>query len=433
MKRIGVLCFLMIVGCSLPVPTPGPGPNESGDLNITVIEDKLERSPENSVVIRDTSFWHQQRVNGHNVRFFTTGTVEANDYKAFTEKVGIPALIIQSAKSGKTFKYVRMPNDTPSVQKLISKYESKRGPPVQMYQDSLGEVHGLGLKPSTPERKAKLRQQFMGFGTMLESKGLKLIPRDKWVDVEVPHWNAPEYVINQGQTSSCVGASAAAAAGKTLEAGGKPFSLQSGPFIYAHINNGRDSGAYIDDALETLQKNGTVPAKLFDYKDGLYLRQIPASVKTEGLKHQLTVGYLLNSEAELATAIQMGFVCQAGVQVDGSFERFDSNGVSSARGRYANHSIHIDGMKQINGEWCYHMPNTWGAKWGPFNNGSCYLRPAGVILEGDAFVHADYEWDASELPIKKRAKLPLFQVESKGNQNADRQIETRDTRLVLAQ
>ena len=83
-------------------------------------------------------------------------------------------------------------------------------------------------------------------------------------------------------------------------------------------------------------------------------------------------------------------------------------------------------MKQINGEWVYHMPNTWGPKWGPFHNGSCYLRPAGIILEGDAFVHADYEWDPDELPIVKRSKLPAFQTNVKDNHNAN------DTRFVTA-
>lgn len=434
MKRLLSLTILTVAtlsGCVVdPQPGPGPDPVDAGSLNITIIEETLGRTPENSAVIRNTSFWRIQRASGHNVRFFRAGTAEADRYKSNTSDCGLPAILIQGAKSGKIFTCKRIPNDVNSVQKLISKYESKRGPPLQYYEEQkTGTLRILGLKPSTPERKARLRQQFMGFGAMLESRGLQLIPRDKWVDIEVPHWNAPEYVIDQGQTSSCVGASAAAAAGKTLEAGGKPFELQSGPFIYAPINGGRDSGAYIDAALQTLQKNGTVPARLFDYKDGLYTWQIPASVKAEGLKHQLTVGYILDTEDELATAIQMGFVCQAGVCVDGYFERFDANGLSSAKNRSANHSIHLDGMKKINGEWVYHMPNTWGHRWGPFNNGSCYLRPQGVILQGDAFVHADYEWDASELPVQKREKLPLFEVELKGRKHA----VPDDHRFVLAQ
>lgn len=407
MRSFFLLAFALTIGfsgCNSPKPGPVDPDNPGSHLNIVVIEETLGRTPENSVAIRDAEFWHQQRAKGHKVLFLRTGTDQAKPFQSALEKIGgLPAILLQNPQSGKYLIGKKLPNDIASVQELIGKYEAKRGPPV--YHDSTGKVRKLGLIPATPERKERQRKQFKSFGSLLESSGLKLIPQEKWVDIETPHWNRPEYVIDQGQTSSCVGASGAAAAGKTLESGGKPFELQSGPFLYAFINNGQDSGAYIGDCLETLTKNGTVPAKLFGYKDGLFLRQIPASVREEGLRHRLTVGYILNTEAELATAVQMGFVCQAGVQVDSSFERFDSSGVSSARGRYANHSIHIDGMKKIGSGWVYHMPNTWGAKWGAFNNGSCYLRPEGVIIEGDAFVHADYDWTPEQLPIVKRIEL----------------------------
>lgn len=394
---LGVL--ILFSGCNRPIDDDTIDPKDkTGNLAISIVEDLYGRTPENAAVARDAEFWHQQRANGHAVRFFRSGTDEAKLFDVQVKAKGLPTIILSNAKSGKILNFQRLSNDPVEVQKLISKYEGKRGPPI--YEDSTGQPRKLGLIPATDAQK-KARKNLMGLGAFLEASGVKLIPKEQWVDIEVPHWNQKQYVIDQGSTSSCVGASAAAAIGKLMEARGQPFQLQSGPFIYAHINGGRDAGAYIADAFEALKKYGTVPAKSFNYPN-LYLRQIPSSVKEDGLKHVLTAGYLIDTEAEMATALQMGLIVQAGVQVDGNFERFDSNGISSARGRYANHSIHIDGMKKIGGEWVYHMPNTWGSGWGPFRNGSCYLRSSGVILAGEAFAHGDVKWDAKDLPVIKR-------------------------------
>ena len=265
----------------------------------------------------------------------------------------------------------------------------------QEYTDHLGVVRKLGMIPADSVALKK-RGGMMSFAQLLQSKGLDLIPESKWVDIDASHECTKAFTYDQGSTSSCVGASECAAEVKTRSRLGMKFERLSPSFTYAFINGGRDSGAMIIDAMYSAMKNGHCLESEFNYPK-LFRNQIPDSAIQSGLTRQSTLAFPCDTIEEAATAIQMGFVVQHGVMAGGSFGSFDGDGVSRVEGGYANHSVHSFAMKKISGKWRYHMGNTWG-NWGPFGNGTCYLKAAGLILQGDAFVHVSAERLTNDLP-----------------------------------
>lgn len=268
------------------------------------------------------------------------------------------------------------------------------------FRDSTGQLRRLGMIPAD-EGAAKRRTAMKSFADLLHARGLPLIPESEWRDIDGSAECTPEFTLNQGYTSSCVGASEAAAEMKIRTRRGMKFERLSGPFTYAWINGGRDSGAMILDAMESGVKHGHALESQFNYPH-LFLNQIPQDVIEEAKTRQSTLAFPCNSIEEAGTAIQMGFVVQHGVEAGGAFDSFDADGVSRVRGGIANHSVHSFGGKRIKGRFRFHMGNTWGFGWGPFRNGTCFLNPEALILRGDAFVHVAAEWIAGTLPTPHR-------------------------------
>ena len=426
-----VLTGLLLAGCnSIDDVTPGPGPDpdpgKGGSLTLTVIEETQSRSPEVAAVVRDLKFWENLAANDHHWRILRAGTEDAKKFQGAVDQVGIPALVITRDKDGKAypFKLPVGPNWQTEITNLVKKYQGKRAGP-EAFKDMTGAKRILGAKPADANRKAKAKR-LMSFGEFLESQGSHLIPRDKWVTVEYPEFRLPEWILNQHQTSGCVGFSGASAEEKSRYLRGQPHVKLSGSFHYACINGGRDSGAYILDSMEAGLTIGHVPKSEFDLPK-MYPSQITAQVRESAATRKTTLAWPIESIDELGTAIQMGLIVQCGVQVDGRFESFDDEGVSRATGRMANHSVHIDGMKQNkSGRWVFHMPNTWGPEWGPFNDGTCYLSDAGVILDGDAYVHADSAWLDEKPSVNQQKGSDNVWFDSRENARVD-------NRFILAQ
>ncbi len=405
-----IVGLVLLVGCKMPDVDPAPNDDDKGSgLVLVVLDDANTRTAETGKILHDDQFWLKVKAEGNQYKFVDVNNAAAGPFKEDIGKAKLPALLIYRGKNMKLAASVNLPAETALIDDLVRKYGGKRerGPPV--YVDSDGQVRRLGMIPADAKAKAR-RQQMMGFGEFLEKKGASLIPPEKWVEIDYPRFHKPEFVLDQHQTSGCVGFSAAAANMKIRALRGMTPERLSGAFVYSLINGGNDAGAMIDDSRLALAKYGVC----LDSENPLpkiFWRQVSDAAKQSAQQRQLTVAYRCENINEVATALQLGLIVQAGVQVDGNFSSFDQNGVSRARGRYANHSIHLYGMKQIDGKWCYRMGNTWGATWGPFKDGSCYLRPEGIVIEGDAFVHADSEWSPSDLPTPKRDIQPLSVME----------------------
>lgn len=410
---LGVAACFAFSGCNSPNVNP-VDPVKGAELLLIVLDDMNTRSIETGVILHNDQYWQGIKAKGHAYKFIQSTNPVADRYKPAAEKCGMPALLVYRAKDNRLLSAVKLPLATPDIDKLVSRFGGKRvrGPPRYMsssgelvsepeiHIDSDGNVRKLAVIPAD-ERVKSRRMQLMGLGEFLEKKGVTLIPEEKWVEIDYPRFHKPEFVLNQQSTSGCVGFSCAAANMKIRALRGMTPERLSGAFVYAYINGGNDGGAMIDDSRVALEKYGVC----LDTENPLpkiFLRQISDDAKKSAEKRQMTVAYRCDNVQEVASALQLGLIVQAGVQVDGNFSSFDENGVSRANGRSANHSIHLYGMKKIDGKWVYRMGNTWGATWGPFKDGSCYLRPSGIVIQGDAFVHADSEWLPEDLPTPKQ-------------------------------
>ena len=270
---------------------------------------------------------------------------------------------------------------------------------IPTYVDHLGVERKLGMIPAD-ESRLKKQASMLSFAELLKSLGKSLIPESDWEDIDASHECTAQFTEDQGRTSSCVGASFCAAQMKTRVRRGMKFERLSPSFNYAFINGGSDNGAMILDALESGVENGICLESEFTYPK-LYRSQMSAEAIASGLTRQTTLAVPCNTIEEVGTAIQMGFVVQHGVEAGAAFGTFDSNGVSQVEGGYANHSVHSFAGKRIGGRYFFHMGNTWG-NWGPFRNGTCYLKPRGLILRGDAFVHISAERLGGDLPVPRR-------------------------------
>lgn len=435
-------------GCRFPGPVdPDVDPKKGSELLLIVLDDANSRTVETGTILHDDQFWQRLKAKGHEYRFIQSGNPASESFKPAAEKCGMPALLIYRAKDVRLLAAEKLPTESKRIDDLVLKYGGKRerGPPKyidihgepasepDIHIDSQNEVRRLGVIQPSDKVKAR-RMEMMGLGEFLRKKGVPLIPAEKWVEIDYPRFHKPEFVLDQRSTSGCVGFSAAAANMKMRALRGMTPERLSGAFVYSLINGGNDGGAMIDDSRVALTKYGVC----LDAENPLpkiFWRQVNDEAKQSALKRQMTVAYRCDNINEVATALQLGLIVQAGVQVDGNFSSFDNNGISRARGRYANHSIHLYGMKQIDGKWVYRMGNTWGATWGPFQDGSCYLRPEGIVIQGDAFVHVDSKWMPEQIPTPRQKLKPLAvmnplidQTNTKGKPHA-----MDENRFVLAQ
>lgn len=423
---------IVICGCNKPNDDDNVKPvdpeDKAGNVTFVIVDDFMSRTPENSALINDNQYWQTLQANGFKRKLFASTNPAAKQYleKAEKEKFQIPGLFVVNEKTNKWLVTEKLTTKE-RVSQIAQHYypKSARGPPVEIYiEPETGKLRKLGVVPPTEELKA-LREKSPTLLSALKAQGLDLVPKDQWKDVEYPQFRQPIWVLDQHSSSGCVGYSCAAAHMKKRELDGHPYVKLSGSFTYSNINGGRDSGAMILDSMYSGMKHGFADNKYMDFPK-IFSSQVSPECRADAATRKMMVAYPINTEAEMATALQLGLIVQAGVQVDGAFGSFDSEGISRASGRYANHSIHIYGMKKINGEFVYEMGNTWGATWGPKRNGSCFLRNRGVILQGDAFVHVDSEWNPNSIPTPKRPRQIDFEEGSI-------HVPQVDTRFVLAQ
>jgi len=204
-----------------------------------------------------------------------------------------------------------------------------------------------------------------------------MIPRDQWR--EVSHREAfkdnARWIYDQDYHGSCVGNGATAGMRKCRFLAGM-FDVRLAPgCTYAQINGGSDDGANISDSLAALQATGTITtATLGSDEDKIYLREMPAGWKDEARRFRIEDAYRCDTFDEMGSALQLGYLVVYGMQVGNSFERFTSEGVAGVSHGVGNHCMYADGMHRLgSGPWAFDNVNSWGATWGPWGNGRCYL------------------------------------------------------------
>lgn len=262
--------------------------------------------------------------------------------------------------------------------------------------DHLGETRKMGLQAPSDD-DLKMRASRMAFATYLQSIGKELIPRSQWAPVDRRAVLDTRLITNQRSSSGCTGWSAAQALARLRVLRGMSYQRLSGAYIYAQINGGRDNGSVIVQAMSALEETGTCLEADFDFPN-IYTKQFTSAANANAKRFKLLRGLTLDTFDEAVTAVIMGMIVQFPVQVGSSFENFNNGvaGYSSGRG---NHSVHADGLAFVAGKWVLDTPNTWGAQWGPFKNGRCYISEPAFAGQGgsdDSYVHIDPAYDPQD-------------------------------------
>jgi len=217
----------------------------------------------------------------------------------------------------------------------------------------------------------------------LFSSRMGLAPSE-WREIDLSWYK--NQIWDQQATSSCVGQGATAGMQLCWMQSGRSRQEFNPYFVYGFINNGRDAGAMISDALKSLMSNGTCLKN--DLKPGMMFKhQFPQSAIQNAKRFRLMQAFKCNTFEDICSAITLGFVCPLGILVDHNFPNVDSQGVSPIpRGRGAGgHCILGVGLKKSHRYgWMIKTQNSWGGRFGI--NGHSYIHKGHFqFMHPDAF------------------------------------------------
>ncbi len=195
---------------------------------------------------------------------------------------------------------------------------------------------------------------------------------------------------NQGRQGSCVGWASAYAARSILESRetGKSgrASAFSPAFLYNQIALTNCQGAYLQDAMESMYKIGSVPENDFQYnesscdrKPNSTLKRAASANRTAGYNRLTKGGY--NYKVDIAGIRQnlaKGAPVVIGMQVGGTFMRAmerksdwqPTQGDYSLRG-FSGHAMCVIGYDDDRRGGSFQIMNSWGDRWG--KDGVCWV------------------------------------------------------------
>ncbi|MEM9990543.1 MAG: C1 family peptidase, partial [Bacteroidota bacterium] len=192
--------------------------------------------------------------------------------------------------------------------------------------------------------------------------------------------------LNQGRQGSCVGWASAYAARTILQArqtGQSANKLTFSPsYLYNQIAFEGCEGTYLHYAMETMQKQGSLPFSQFDYDEGSCRAQPSSSEKVRAAQYRikgyerLSVGannYKVDLNA-IRNNLAAGAPVVIGMMVGQSFtqnmmgKRIWQPSASDKRGtsRLGGHAMCVIGYDDtaLNGRGAFEIMNSWGERWG---------------------------------------------------------------------
>lgn len=217
------------------------------------------------------------------------------------------------------------------------------------------------------------------------------------IDAYLANW-----LLDQLQHGSCVGASGAGALQYDLVSIGlPPPGKLSLAYVYAWINGNRDGGANIVSALNALQRHGTCLESTVGVNT-IYRRQMPPGADTEAQRFRLETGMPIGPFETVVSAGQIGKPVQFGIQVGRNFGNFDNEGICGYGGRGSNHSVWAFPLlvKKADGTPKVPMINSWG-EWGPYGTGWCYVDDRHIDGGGGGFIHGTPTYDPQRPPLPR--------------------------------
>jgi fibronectin type 3 domain-containing protein len=215
---------------------------------------------------------------------------------------------------------------------------------------------GLGMEPTPKNFDGSIR------GASAKA-GKTEIPKS--VDL-APLFPAPGF---QGEQNSCVAWATAYAAKSYQENRKRNWGVDgrdrvfSPSFIYNQINNGRDEGSTIPDALELVKNQGCATLETMPYGD--YRTQPVPSARQEALNFRVESYARLDGKNgnAIKTVLADGHPVIIGMKTYENFMTYRSGIYSRASGAYlGGHAMVIAGYDD--GKKAYKIMNSWGDRWG---------------------------------------------------------------------
>lgn len=208
-----------------------------------------------------------------------------------------------------------------------------------------------------------------------------LVPREQWPEFSFKAFTSP--VLDQGETSSCVGHASAAAFRRAWCISGQEDHAFNPFWIYGLINGGRDQGAIVGDAVDAMTKYGVAydgPVADGDLPHQLYfpqqLQAMPATLAKAKRFRVVECWHLRGPRIfdQIGSALALGYVCVSGILVGQNFGQLDAEGVAPLPDTVlGGHALHHLGLKQTRaGAWVIETQNSWSQEWGL--SGYCYLQ-----------------------------------------------------------
>jgi hypothetical protein len=192
-----------------------------------------------------------------------------------------------------------------------------------------------------------------------------ILPRSAWSECSIRHkvWT----VIDQNPQKSCCPSATSGATMILREIAGEKRILLSQGSLYGQINDGRDGGANIEDALEAMMTTGVCPASRIDPKDWQG-RDWPSDWRSEAKKFRILEAFDCPTFEAVASAVQRSMPVVFGVY-------WGAGG----------HAITAVGLQQQGGGWGLAFLNSWGAAWGDGGFGFLPEAKCGGIKSFGAF------------------------------------------------
>ncbi len=244
---------------------------------------------------------------------------------------------------------------------------------------------------------------------------------------------------HQGRQGSCVGWASAYAARTILESratGQNPDQLAFSPsYLYNQIHLTNCQGAYMLDAMKTMQQNGGVPFDQFGYderscsnKPGGSLVQIGRQYQINGY-NRLTKGagnYALDMEG-IKQNLAQGAPVVIGTMVGGSFMT-NMNGQKLwqptqrdySQSGFGGHAMCIIGYDDELAGGAFRVQNSWGTRWGDngrfwitykdfqhFTKEAYGLHPMGSADNQEKFDDKKFAAEFGLLDVNREATIPV--------------------------